>query len=242
MLHLLTCGFILASASYLAGLHPQSTVTHLSPVPLSNQLFPNVQPIASPVLPNPPVSVAPDSFNAVYCLSIASMVPSQSIPALLQNIHRCLVTGGVLNMTLIDPSPAGGTVGPRLHHWLEENLLVNAERQFRCVNPLKVFPGWLADAGLYAVTSVSSTFRLQAAIPPAGEPGSEASSRYSVVDHDQERVGLELRSTVGKALWKEVWGSFVKGDNWWWDDEDIIDECLRLGTYWQYGIIEAAKG
>jgi len=186
-------------------------------------------------LTNSAISVAPSSFNAVHCLSLQSIVPSQGIPTLLHNINRCLVVGGVLHLTVIDPSPAACSLGPRLRHWLEESLLLNVERQFRCMNPSKLFPIWLADARLHAEGSAIASFRFQVANRPI-EEGDRAG-----VSRDEERVRVELRSTVGRTLWKEVWGSFVNGDSWWWEERDIVDECLRLGTYWEYSIIEAVK-
>ena len=32
-----------------------------------------------------------------------------------------------------------------------------------------------------------------------------------------------------------------EGQSWWWDDEDIIEECSVFGTRWEYAAIEAAK-
>jgi hypothetical protein len=46
---------------------------------------------------------------------------------------------------------------------------------------------------------------------------------------------------VGRMLWKEMWGSFVEGDEWWWDDKSVIEECERIGTCWEYTMIEAVK-
>jgi hypothetical protein len=51
----------------------------------------------------------------------------------------------------------------------------------------------------------------------------------------------ELKSTVGRMLWKEMWGLFVEGEKWWWEDEQVIEECESLGTCWEYAIIEAVK-
>lgn len=219
-------------------MHHDSLITHLSPSPLSHQLFPNVQPLSSPLLSNSALSVASSSFTAVHCLPLPSTVPSQGIPALLHNINRCLVPGGALHLTLIDPSPAAGSLGPRMRHWLEKNLLLSVERQFRCMNPTKLFPIWLADAGLRAEASTIAGFRFHAA-SSGPEPGDGPSMGSSA--GDEERVRLELRSTVGRTLWREVWGAFVNGDSWWWEEGDIVDECLRLGTYWEYSIIEAVK-
>lgn len=114
-------------------------------------------------------------------------------------------------------------------------MLLNVERQFRCMNPSKLFPSWLADARLHAEGSAIASFKFQAANHSAEEGERVGLAR------DEERVRIELRSTVGRALWKEVWGSFVNGESWWWEERDIVDECLRLGTYWEYSIIEAVK-
>lgn len=42
-------------------------------------------------------------------------------------------------------------------------------------------------------------------------------------------------------LWTEVWGPFVTADSWWWDDAACVDECVELGTFWEYHMIEAVK-
>lgn len=61
-------------------------------------------------------------------------------------------------------------------------------------------------------------------------------------DEDAE-VGLkrELKSVVGRMLWKEMWGSFVEGERWWWEVEEIVEECGLLGTRWEYAVIEGVR-
>lgn len=54
-------------------------------------------------------------------------------------------------------------------------------------------------------------------------------------------IRKELRCEVSRMLWQEIWGSFVHADRWWWDEEDIVQECLELGTFWQYSHIVAVK-
>jgi hypothetical protein len=55
-------------------------------------------------------------------------------------------------------------------------------------------------------------------------------------------VNKELRCLMIRLLWQEVWGRFVKATQWWWDDEDIVQECVELGTHWQYSHIVAVRG
>lgn len=54
-------------------------------------------------------------------------------------------------------------------------------------------------------------------------------------------VKQELKSVVGRMLWKEIWGSYVQADRWWWEDTSIIEECEKMGTCWEYAVIQAVK-
>lgn len=56
-----------------------------------------------------------------------------------------------------------------------------------------------------------------------------------------ETTTQELKSVVGRMLWKEMWGGYVEGEKWWWDDESVVEECERMGTCWEYAVIEAVK-
>lgn len=60
-------------------------------------------------------------------------------------------------------------------------------------------------------------------------------------EDEAERTRQELKSVVGRMLWKEMWGGYVEGEKWWWDDEDVIEECGRMGTCWEYAVIEGVK-
>lgn len=84
----------------------------------------------------------------------------------------------------------------------------------------------MADARLRADGSVISRVKFDAVYRPV-EGGRIAEA--------------ELRSTVGRKLWQEVWGPFVLGAEWWWDDAACVEECVELGTYFEYSLIEAVK-
>lgn len=160
---------------------------------------------------------------------------SQGIPRLLRNIYRCLAVKGVLHLALIDPSPTTQSLGPRMRRWLDENLILNLESRFRCISPSRLFPAWLADARLRGDGSVITKVKFKAVCQPdeVGKNNAEGSNG--------KRVEAELRSAVGRKLWQEVWGNFVLGAAWWWDDPSCVEECLRLGTYFEYSLIEAVK-
>jgi len=51
-----------------------------------------------------------------------------------------------------------------------------------------------------------------------------------------------LASTVGRMLWKDIYGPFVVGESWWWEDEEVVDEAYSMGTKWDVVITEAVKG
>ncbi|KAI3398660.1 hypothetical protein diail_8847 [Diaporthe ilicicola] len=227
-----------AATSYLAISNPSVPVYHLSPDPLSHTRYPNIHPMTCPAISPSAVGVASDAFSSVNCLPIASILPSSDMPKLLQNICRVLAPGGFLNMVIIDPLPNPHSVGPKLRQWLDENLIFNLEQQFRCTNPSRNFPVWLQEANLRAKGSVITTTRFQA-IPHVHDAGEEG--RGGGGDDSDTATIKELRAVVGRMLWREIWGPFVGADRWWWEEPEIVAECVRLETCWDYGVIAACK-
>jgi hypothetical protein len=143
------------------------------------------------------------------------------------------------------------TLGPHMRTWLEENLLLNLERHFRSTNPSKLFPLWLADNTLRGEGSTITTAKFlavadlptatAAAAPPTPttpSPNGGEGDQAALSDSDLRK---KLRSTVGRMLWAEVWGGYVTGTKWWWEDPACVQECLELKTYWEYNLIEAVR-
>lgn len=180
------------------------------------------------------IGVATEAFSAVNCLPIASILPSSDLPRLLQNIFRVLAPGGFLNMVIVDPMP--NPAGPALRKWLDENLIFNLEQQFRCTNPSRNFPVWLLEAGLRAKGSVITTARFQAIIPPGDRSSNNNSGSVS-----EGAMMRELRTVIGRMLWREIWGPFVGADKWWWEVPKIVEECVSRDTCWEYSVIAACK-
>lgn len=85
--------------------------------------------------------------------------------------------------------------------------------------------------------------RFFASVAASNSNSTNASGNSSVSGNgeDLENTKQELKSIVGRMLWKEMWGSYVQGDKWWWEDERIVEECERMGTVWEYAVIEAVK-
>ncbi|KAK2058126.1 hypothetical protein LY76DRAFT_67978 [Colletotrichum caudatum] len=226
-----------ATTSYLAALHSNKQVYHLSSAPLSHNLFPNIHPVLVPAVSPSVFPVAPSLFGVAYSLALPALLPSAEVPGLLKNVHSCLAVGGALHLTLIDPLPITNTLGPLMRSWIEENLIFNLEKNFRCMNPSKLFPLWLADASLRGDGSTIITVKF-CAMPPVDRPDTATTDAEQLADR---AVKQELRTMVGRMLWREVWGQFITADKWWWEQPEIVAECEQLKTAWEYSIIEAVK-
>ncbi|KAI8627712.1 hypothetical protein F5Y19DRAFT_162845 [Xylariaceae sp. FL1651] len=216
-----------ASASFLAALHPHTSITHLSPHPISPNLFPNVQPLLVPAVSTSAASRAlpPRLYSTVTSLSMPALFPSTEIPPFLRHVSRCLAPGGALHLTIIDPQPVSASMGPKLRQWLFENLLINLEQAFRTTLPSETFPAWLAVGRLRGKGSTIASI----SVPAVAEC------------HSKPDVRTELRCLVTRMLWQEVWGGFVHASRWWWEEEEIVKECVELDTHWQYSHIVAVK-
>ncbi|KAL5327096.1 hypothetical protein ACEPPN_004787 [Leptodophora sp. 'Broadleaf-Isolate-01'] len=259
-----------ASCSSLSGLTTATAVHHLSTNPLSPKLYPNIHPLLVPG-PTSQLPYASSIFTEIHAFSIPSLLPASSIPSILKECHRTLTTavrfnsvtssqsiltsptstipvpkparGGTLHLTILDPSPLPATLGPRLRAWLDSYLILHLEKQFRCLNPSRLFPVWLSDAGLRAEGSTIANVRFFASVSPASTQNANGHGNASGSGNaeETENTKQELKSIVGRMLWKEMWGWYVQGDKWWWQDEGIVEECERMGTVWEYVVIEAVK-
>jgi hypothetical protein len=223
-----------ASATFLAALHPNIQMSHLSPSPLPPELFPNIQPIVAPTISASVVSCLLPSqlFSSVTCLSMASLFPSVDIPPLLRKVRRCLAPGGALHLTIIDPEPVPGSIGPRLRQWLIENLLTDLEQEFRTTLPSRTLPSWLAVSRLRGKGSTIMSLSVPA-VP-------DGFTRIIGVE-DPGPIKAQLRCKILRMLWQEIWGKFVHARRWWWEEDEILQECIEYGTYWTYSHVIAVK-
>jgi hypothetical protein len=221
-----------------------------------------VRPLTVPG-PSAHLPYAANVFSQIHAFSLPAILPASSIPALLKECHRTLAAAqpntspavspktasfpvhtkaGSLHLTILDPLPITSTLGPILRGWLDTHLIVNLERQFRCINPARLFPLWLGDAGLRAEGSTIANVRFLASVM-------HDTDGFSMIDGEGQEQGVvsaectkqELKSMVGRMLWKEMWGPFVEGDKWWWEDALVVEECEKVGTCWEYAVIEAVR-
>ncbi|KAF4960398.1 hypothetical protein FGADI_1045 [Fusarium gaditjirri] len=225
-----------AVTSYLAAVNHSKQVYHLSAAPLSPVSFPNIHPVLTPVKSPSAFPIAPSTIEAVHSLRLPLAMPSQDIPALLRNIHRCLEPGGSLQLTIIDPLPVTSTLGPLLRAWIEDHLLFNLEASFRCTNPSKLLPLWLNGASLRVDPDCIET------TPFFAIPLDNNQIQYMREGHiSEESLKQELRNLVGRMLWMEVWREYIVAEHWWWEDPEILQECIQHQTTWEWKLIEAVK-
>ncbi|KAG6290160.1 hypothetical protein E4U09_004583 [Claviceps aff. purpurea] len=227
------------SARYLAAFWPHRDVHHLSDRPLSFKAAPNLHAIFKPSICTPFPELA-DSFDAVHSMLLPALCKASEMPGVLHNIHKCLKPGGSLNLIVIDSIPHVDAFGAKMRAWFMKNLVLNIRQQSRSINPSLILPDLLSKTSLRATGSILTTTQFYANPQNIGRHGMELDGTARSVNEDKE-LRAELRSIAGRILWKEVWGQFVTSDTWWWEEADCMQECLELGTFWEYHFVQAVK-
>lgn len=227
-----------ACTSFLATFSSATEIHHISTsstTPAIPKIRPLIVPTAHAILP-----YAPSIFSSINALTLTSLLSAPSIPALLRECHRVLTPEGVLHLTVLDPAPVSSTMGPSLRAWLEENLLLNLETQFRCASPSRLLPIWLHDAGFRSQDERARVSKIRFWALGRGEGGFSGGEEEDGGIEPSVELG-NLTAVVGRMLWREIWGNYVVGDRWWWEDENIVDECARMGTRWECSVLEIVK-
>jgi hypothetical protein len=211
-------------------MHSSQTVHFLTtkpqrPIPLpGNVSYLTVQEFGAVPLPYPK-----NYFSHIRASTLPSLVPSAILPELFSECHKLLASGGVLEVRVMDAAPVRMTAGPLMRMWIEDRLSVNLERLFRCSKPCSLVPGWLEDAGYEMIASGKEQ---NVMLPCAFDP-------------DSSDIDKELSTIIGRAFWKDIWGNFIDGapdePKWWWDDKEILQECLKRHTVFECRTIFAYK-
>lgn len=172
------------------------------------------------------------SFSHIRASALPSLVPSSKLPELFRECYRLLAPGGMLEVRIMDAAPVRTTAGPMMRAWIEDRLCLNLERLFRCSKPCMLIPSWVTDAGFALVASDASN----------GEQNMKLPCAY---DQSSSNIDAELAALVGQALWKDIWGAFVDDipgePRWWWEDDEVMQECLKHQTVFECGSIFAYK-
>ncbi|MBE3046569.1 hypothetical protein IMZ48_29375 [Candidatus Bathyarchaeota archaeon] len=213
----------------MATIYNKASVHHLS-TSLHLEYFPNIHPMAM----LPPVSRI---YSAAYSIFLTSAVPWKEIPDVLKSVRRLLMHGATFHLTMIDPMPFATEVGPFFRGWLVKHLVQPLERKRRCTTPLAFFPGLLEENCLWGEGSTTKIGRFYAVARANGGNLEEDEPNF-----ETRALKTELRSEVGRMIWKEVWGPFVEDDGkMWWDYPDIIQECVQMGTWWRYVMFDCVR-
>ncbi|KAF2131764.1 hypothetical protein P153DRAFT_312452 [Dothidotthia symphoricarpi CBS 119687] len=176
-----------------------------------------------------PLPYPENYFSHIRASTLPPLVPSAKLPELFNECYKLLAPGGLLEIRIMDAAPLRRTAGPKMRMWIEDRLSLNLERLFRCSRPCLLVPSWLAAAG----------FGL--AIPE----GDQNVALPCAFDKNSSDINSELSAIIGKALWKDIWGQFVDDipdeSKWWWEDEEIMQECLQRKTVFECRAIYAYK-
>jgi hypothetical protein len=211
-------------------MHPSETVHFLTtkpqrPIPLpGNVSYLTVREFGVVPLPYPG-----DYFSHIRASTLPSLVPSARLPDLFSECYKLLAPGGFMEIRLMDATPVRKTAGPLMRVWIEDRLSVNLERLFRCSKPCLLVPGWLKEAGFDLGTL---EVEQNVALPCAFDPSSA-------------NIDEELSTIIGRSFWRDIWGSLTDNapeqPRWWWEDEEIVQECLRRRTVFECRTIYAYK-
>ncbi|ORX94261.1 hypothetical protein BCR34DRAFT_226164 [Clohesyomyces aquaticus] len=218
----------------LSAMHPRQKVHYITTQPqrLNPPLPGNVTYLTVPQAGIVPFPFADSSFSHIRASTLPSIVPSAKLPQLLRECYRLLAPGGMLEIRIMDASPVRKTAGPKFRGWIEDRLSLNLERLFRCSKPCMLVPSWLIDAG----------FDLPDDQDQSGEQNMKLTCVY---EEESSDVDAELSTMVGRSIWKGIWGEFVDNapgePRWWWEDEEVMQECLKYKTVFECGSICAFK-
>ncbi|KAM3551179.1 hypothetical protein ARSEF4850_008001 [Beauveria asiatica] len=233
---------ITAYATYLSAAHPGTQVYHLIRESPRGSWPHNIQLVRAPPVEATSFPVPASQFQTVYSFSLPSGCPYDMLPNVLSSVNKCLKPGGSFRVTIIDPLPYPETLGHRLRTWVEEHLFPNLEKEARCLEPSRLLPKLLGDAGLRGKGSRRTKVKFFALQENARrcdyhDPDPSIERMYR-----ERRDKAELRTLVGRMFWVEIWGQYCTpvGARWW-DDPKIVEECRELGTFWEYHIIDSVK-
>lgn len=201
-----------------SAMHSRQTVHFLTTKPQRNLSLPgNVSYLTVRESGIVPLPYPENYFSHIRASTLPSLVPSAKLPELFRECYKLLAPGGLLEVRIMDAAPVRRTAGPLMRMWIEDRLSVNLEKLFRCSKPCSLVPGWLAEAGFELSADNDQSLALPCAF-----------------DRDSDNVDEELSTMIGQALWKDIWGAFVDDlpdePKWWWDEDIIMQECLKRKT------------
>ncbi|OCK85906.1 hypothetical protein K432DRAFT_388161 [Lepidopterella palustris CBS 459.81] len=222
----------LAEVYQLSAMQPKEKIYYLSTKPQGAIPIPaNVSYLSVPQAGLLPFPYATSSFDHIRASSLPSAIASSRLPQVFCECYRLIAPGGILEVRIMDSSPDRKTAGPKMRAWIEDRLSLNLEKYFRCSRPCTLVPGWVKEAGFSFLNNLPEKLMQTLRIPAAFDAN--------------DTVDDELLTLVGRALWKDIWGDLVEGrpgePRWWWEDEEVLAECLERKTVFECGTLFAFK-
>jgi hypothetical protein len=224
---------LLAEVYQLSAMNSRQKVHYLTIEPKRPMPLPGN--VSYSTVPQPgmiPLPYSDGSFSHIRASTLPSLVPSSKLPDILHECYRLLAPGGMLELRIMDAAPMRKTAGPNMRAWIEDRLSVNLERSFRCSKPCMLMPNWVADAGFDLANVDFSNAERTMKLPCA-------------YDARSSNIDAELATLIGQALWKDIWGGFVDDipgePRWWWENEELMQECLEHQTVFECGSVFAFK-
>jgi hypothetical protein len=214
-----------AAAAFLAG-HANAAETHQYSKELLDQanypvhtFFPKQLLAGS----NTVIPYMNDYFSNISGAFLFTAMENKVIPFMIRECYRLLYKNGTLSIMVMDPRPVRDSLGPKLSAWLQTNLIQYLEDADRDSYSY-MLPQWLTGNGFEY--STLGGIRIDA---------------FAIPRHDQ--LHRELVTEVGRALWKKNFGTWTRciDGKWWWEHEDILEECREMNTRWSIQLIECPK-
>ncbi|KAK3352182.1 hypothetical protein B0T25DRAFT_541298 [Lasiosphaeria hispida] len=214
-----------ADLYHLAALQPAARIAHLAPIAdkgetalWNTHLLPLPYNVASlslvPTQGSQGVAFPLGDASCEHVRATPAAVgafSSHQLKALLRECHRVLAVRGLLEIRLLDPKPRDA--GPAVARWVESELLVALESEFRCTRPAVMVPLWACEAGLECMD--------------LGEGFQDGVHEFRVCVEDGAAAEEQLEAELCRSLLRSQY-PFVKA--WLWEIHDCRVECLELRT------------
>jgi hypothetical protein len=131
----------------------------------------------------------------------------------------------MLKIRLMDVFPDRGSAGPKVSEWIETNVIERLESEFRCARPGTLVPKWVKTAGFN--------------IPYEG--GERKLKLSAAIEQEIDDVAGSLGEVVCREMWNRTWGAFIDMEKRWWEESEVLDECVSFNTTWTITALSAVK-
>ncbi|KAK5659092.1 hypothetical protein OQA88_1182 [Cercophora sp. LCS_1] len=190
-----------SSLLQLSVTNPTARIAHLSNSPPPHPLA-NVASLSFLSLSDVSFPLADSAFDyARLTHVVAGLFSPPQIKTLIREAHRVLAVRGVLEFRVVDPMLVDA--GEAVRKWVEEELLVALEGEFRCTRPGVLVPLWMREVG----------FQMgEVEVLEVGVGGGEGEG-----EGEETSVEEVLGAEVGRWLLR---GQYPFVERWCWEEGD----------------------